>query len=162
MKKIYFILILVISFSANAKIIEFIDSDFKAALIYTGVDQNDDGEISTGEALSVISLEFYWHSSISDMSEIGYFENMTSLNCAQNQLTTLDLSNNKALKKLDCKSNRLTTLILPQNSVLSSLNCSDNELTILDITQNTFLEKLVCDGNDLYSINNPRGKPTRY
>ena len=78
---------------------------------------------------------------------------MESLDCADNQLTTLDVGRNTALESLDCANNQLTALDISQNTTLESLNCANNQLTALDISQNTALESLICAGNKLTALN---------
>jgi Leucine-rich repeat (LRR) protein len=48
-----------------------------------------------------------------------------------NQLTSLDVSQNTALTELDCNDNQLTSLNVSQNTALTYLDCSDNQLTSL-------------------------------
>lgn len=97
-------------------IIQFEDPNFLKALLtvqeitiyhtdyeesYTvDVDENKDGQISVNEAQKVRGLNL-WHNgesfNVSSMPEIKYFTSLEYLNCEQNQLTSLDLSNNTAL-----------------------------------------------------------------
>ena len=100
------------------------DNNFLNALIEQGVDTNGDGEISSAEAEAVIYL-YVSYSDISDLSGIEKFVNLDTLICNYNQLTTLDLSNNTALKRLECYGNRLTTLDLSNNTVLENLYLYD-------------------------------------
>ena len=60
------------------------------------------------------------------------FTGLEKLNCSNNKLTILDVSNCKQLKELNCYENQLTKLILPGSS-LEMLNCSDNLLTDLNL-----------------------------
>ena len=57
-----------------------------------------------------------------------------SLYCYNNQLTTLDVSNNKALTFLSCYNNQLTTLDVSNNKALTYLFCGNNQLTTLDVS----------------------------
>ena len=58
---------------------------------------------------------------------------MTSLDLEDNQITSLDLSNNTALISLDCVDNKIIDLDLSKNTALTSLNCIDNKLTSLNV-----------------------------
>ena len=62
---------------------------------------------------------------------------LTNLNCANNQLTSFDVSENTALTSLDCDHNQLTNLDVSKNIMLDFLDCSYNELTSIDVSQNT-------------------------
>ena len=73
---------------------------------------------------------------------------LRDLYCASNQLTSLDVSGATALIYLDCSSNQLTSLDVSKNTALGSLNCSSNQLTSLDVSKNTALEYyLNCENN---------------
>ena len=74
---------------------------------------------------------------------------VTFLNCSSNQLTTLDVSKNTALKGLYCYNNQLTALDVSKNTALTELDCSKNQLTALDVSKNTALTYLDCSGNQI-------------
>ena len=84
--------------------------------------------------------------------EIGFFRNLETLNCSNNKITYLDLSNNTALTTLYCYYNQLTTLNVSKNTALTYLGCNDNQLTSLDVSNNTVLTNLSCDDNQLTSL----------
>ena len=72
--------------------------------------------------------------------------------CAANELTGLDVSQNSALTRLDCSNNKLTALNLSQNSALTNLVCQVNELTALDVSENTALTWFSCYANKLTEL----------
>jgi len=74
------------------------------------------------------------------------------LSCNNNQLTSLDVTQNTTLNYLLCSSNQLTSLDVTQNTTLNALLCSSNQLTSLDLTQNTTLNTLHCFSNQLTSL----------
>ncbi|MEG2459451.1 MAG: hypothetical protein RSA89_06560, partial [Raoultibacter sp.] len=74
------------------------------------------------------------------------------LDCQNNQLTTLDVSNNKALTELLCTDNQLTSLDVSHNTALITLRCSNNQLTTLDVSHNTALGYLECSNNQLTTL----------
>ncbi|HET8810758.1 MAG TPA: T9SS type A sorting domain-containing protein [Flavobacteriaceae bacterium] len=136
------------------------DPDFKARLLTHNpvIDTNQDGQIQYTEAAAVEILNLKRvvganpSEKIEDLTGIEAFVNLVHLDCEQNNLTSLDLSQNTALKTINCSQNNIASLVLGQNTVLKSLNCSVNELTVLDLSQNTNLEFLDCSGNDLTNI----------
>ncbi|MDR0292589.1 MAG: S-layer homology domain-containing protein [Oscillospiraceae bacterium] len=65
---------------------------------------------------------------IVSLSGIEYFTALKWLFCYENQLTTLDVSQNTALEILSCTSNQLTMLDLSNNTNLEMLDCRDNYL----------------------------------
>ena len=82
-----------------------------------------------------------------DVSEIA---TLTHLFCTGNQLTgLLDLSGNVLLRTVLCNDNQLTGLNVSANTALSALNCSNNRITGLVMTYNTALETLNCGFNEM-------------
>lgn len=83
---------------------------------------------------------------------------LTSLSCEKNKLSSLDVSNNKVLRDLLCDYNQLTSLDISENTALIRLWCKNNQLTILDTSKNPNLSSLICNYNKLTSLdlsNNP-------
>ena len=115
------------------------------------VDKNRNGTLSQEEryAVKVIDVE---KKNIHSLKGIEFFPNLTKLKCSENQLTELDVSQNKELEYLDCVGNQLTELDVSQNPALKYLHCSDNQLTELDVRSNTALERLLCQKNQLTSL----------
>ena len=77
---------------------------------------------------------------------------VTDFTCQNNQLTTLDVSQNTALESLWCTDNQLTTLDVSQNIALTGLYCYNNQLTALDVSKNTVLTVLDCYNNQLTAL----------
>ncbi|MBR1719463.1 MAG: leucine-rich repeat domain-containing protein [Phocaeicola sp.] len=84
--------------------------------------------------------------------EIGFFRNLETLNCSNNKITSLDVSNNPKLTSLSCSNNQLSSLDVSNNLALTDLYCHYNQLTSLDVTNNTALHRLDCYGNKLTSL----------
>jgi hypothetical protein len=153
MKKIliiFSIILLGISpmFSQN---INIPDANFLNALIGQGVDANDDGMISYTEAEAVTDLNV-GGKGISDLTGIEAFINLITLECNDNLLTSLDVSNNTALTGLFCGYNQLTSLDVSNNTALNILYCYFNHLTSLDVSNNITLISLWCNSNQLTSL----------
>ncbi|MCP4312343.1 MAG: T9SS type A sorting domain-containing protein [Bacteroidetes bacterium] len=153
MKRIGLILMTIIlvalpMFSQNVNIP---NANFLAALIEKGIDTNEDGLISTTEAEVATYLDVS-AKNISDMTGIESFINLDTLVCHNNQLTSLDVSNNIALESLICFTNRLTSLDVSNNIKLSKLDCGINQLTSLDVSKNMALTSLSFVANQLTSI----------
>lgn len=87
------------------------DANFKAILVSDpAINTDGDDEICYREATAFTGIIYVWSSDISDLTGIEAFTNITELYCDYNTLTTLDVSNNRALTKLSCSSNNLTNL----------------------------------------------------
>ena len=89
---------------------------------------------------------------LTSLQGIAYFESLTTLDCYDNQLTALDISQNTALEAMECGTNHLTSLDVSKNTALTLLGCYDNQLTKLDVSKNTALEGLYCYENRLESL----------
>jgi uncharacterized repeat protein (TIGR02543 family) len=101
---------------------------------------------------------------VQSLRGIACFTGLSSLNCSNNRLTELDLSENRQLTVLDCSGNLLTELDLATNMSLRELYCSFNSITKLDVSKNnelrflncsyTMLEKLDVSGNPMLQLLN--------
>ena len=128
------------------------DANFEQALIDLGYDTTIDGQVLTANISSLTSLDVE-SKNIADLTGIEDFTALTFLRCNNNQLTSIDVSNNTALTILYCHINQLTSLDVTVNTALTELVCRDNLLTSLDVTTNTALTYLNCMTNQLTSLN---------
>lgn len=126
----------------------FRDENFRAYLqdVYKG--QINNNRISVSTVLTIHCNR----KGIKDLTGIELFTELQILNCEDNQLTELDVSNNKKLRIFDCAGNQLTKLDVKENTALTHLTCTDNYLTELDVSRNTALEYLFCNENRLTSL----------
>lgn len=134
------------------EIIEFKDPNFLKALLkvqqYGGeygmeeidVDTNRDRKISKGEAskvkkLYLIDVDTDEAFNVKEMPEIKYFTALEHLNCTSNPIITLDLSENKKLRKLELDDNEeLRSLVFGDCPDLSYLSCAEASLSELDLS----------------------------
>jgi hypothetical protein len=135
------------------------DRNFKNTLRSTGVDTDNNRKISYAEAEAVTYLDVSGKD-ISDMTGIESFVNLEVLDCAENRLTTLDVSGNTALKKLYCSYNFITRLDVTECTLLSRLSCSNNRLKYLNISNNRNL--LDCEGDSCNAVLDLSNMPTLY
>lgn len=152
MKKIILTAVVTTSvmFATNAQIVTIPDANFKAYLVgNAAINTNADTEIQESEAAAFTGGINCDNLAITDLTGIEAFTAVAFLNCADNQLTNLDLSANTALFSLDCSGNFLTNLDLNNNTALNSLYCFDNQLSLLDVTNNTALTQIYCQINQL-------------
>ena len=153
MKKTLSILIIIsLSTLTSAQTTAIPDSNFEQALIDLGYDFGvHDGTVITANIDTVTYLPIY-SLSISDLTGIEAFTALKNLNCGDNQLTSINLTQNTALTHLYCGNNQLTSIDVTQNTVLTHLNFYTNQLTSIDVSQNTVLLVLDCGSNQLTSI----------
>ena len=129
------------------------DNNFEAYLEANNMGNgiaNDD--FVTTANISLVTNLVVEYLSISDLTGIEDFTALTDLRCGDNQLTSLDVSNNTALTFLNCKFNQLTSLDVSNNTALTSLSCIFNQITSLDVSNNTALTQLGCSSNSLTSL----------
>ena len=128
----------------------FPDANFRS-YITEEFDTVGQGYLTKDQVAAVTAIDCS-RKEIASLKGIEYFTALTSLECYDNQLTSLDVSNCNALTSLNCSSNQLTSLDVSNNTALTSLNCSSNQLTSLDVSNNTALTSLNCNSNQLTSL----------
>ena len=192
MKKIYFLLFFFVFVSAQAQIINIPDANFKAKLLASTyndypvyyyiaadinevdmvVDTNGNGEIEVSEAQNVYYLTVQG-ANITDLTGIEYFTNLIELNCADNALTSLDVSALVNLFDFRCDRNNLSSLNISglsnmwafyyggnnlpnvdasSNTQLRILSCGNNQITNLDVSPFPYLSFLICYYNQLTAL----------
>ena len=114
-------------------------------------DDDEDGVLSVEEIAECKEFGMTLKG-ISSLKGIEHFTALTTLYCAGNSLTELDLSANTALTHLECWGNGLKELDLSANTALTYLDCSDNCITELDLSANTLLTYLNCSDNCLAEL----------
>lgn len=128
----------------------FPDEMFRA-LIERSVPHRRKGSITEEELLQVTSLDCS-HAKIRNLTGIGLFPNLETLNCSENELTSIDLSQNRALVSLNCAQNEIAALDVSVCGALSELNCEQNKLTALDVSENAALTVLKCNENAIAGL----------
>ena len=121
MKKLLLILLCLplIGLSQNVNIP---DPNFKAYLVGDStINTNGDAEIQVSEASAFNGAIGCGALNIYDLTGIEAFTALTSLSCYDNQLTSLDVSQNTALTYLALTNNQLTSLDVSQNTALTTL-----------------------------------------
>ena len=99
------VIVIVCSISLNAQIVNIPDANFKAYLLGLTCNSNADNEIQVSEAQNWPGVISCGNMNISDLTGIEAFNAIVDLYCKNNQLTTIDLSNNVALTSLNCSNN---------------------------------------------------------
>ena len=139
----------------------FPDENFRE-YVKTEFDKDNNNSLSADEIAAVkeISVE---GKPITSFKGIEYFTALTSLECSNTKLTSLDTYHNKKLGYLRCNYIQdLTTLNVSQNTELKVLYCNDNALTALDLTNNSALETLECGDNELTTLDLSKNTELKY
>ena len=114
------------------------------------IDTDKDNVLSSAElALEKMDVR---SQGINDLKGIEYFTRLTYLNCSQNSLTSLDVSNNRELTELYCAKNKLGTLNISGCEKLKTVLCNENYLEKLDVSGAGNLNVLNCSSNSIYTI----------
>lgn len=142
--------------SIQAQNVNIPDANFKAYLVGDpAINTNSDSEISVAEAQAFSGELLINGLSISDLTGIEEFINITRLDCYSNNLTSLDVSNNLALTRLHCSDNQIETLDISANTSITDIQCHNNgvlyELNIANGNNSNF-SYMKAYGNSLSCI----------
>ena len=152
-KTIFAVFALLMAMAANADVeineTTFPDKNFRNWVLSLSYGQ--DGVLTEEEIAGITSIDMMYKG-IQNLTGIEFFTSLTYLNCYENKLTMLDVSNNTKLETLYCGGNSLTELDISKCTELTDLECERNLLTLLDVSQNIALTKLVCADNPLTKI----------
>ncbi|TRO65740.1 hypothetical protein [Christiangramia sabulilitoris] len=148
------------------------DANFEQALIDLGIDSDDvvNTSILRSDAEAVdYYLDFQnpkfasygtgntqlinVEGKIEDITGIEAFVNVLGLNLSDNNLSSLDLSNNTKITNLYVNDNRLTAINISNCSDLRFLHLGNNEINNIDVSNNPLLEELAVINNNLTEIN---------
>lgn len=152
MKTIIYILTILFTYQLNGQTTAIPDPVFEQVLINKGLDTGPiDGVVTTAN-INMISELIVNNSSITDLTGVEDFTALVKLDCHNNQLTSLDVSQNLALVWLNCQFNQITTLDVTQNTDLDYFTCMSNQLNVIDVTQNTLLTSFFCGSNQLTNL----------
>ena len=118
MKQFIFILIIFVTIpSTRAQTTYIPDDNFEQALIDLGYDDVLDDSVLTASISDLTYLDVSGRNII-DLTGIEDFSNLSTLNAYNNQLTSIDVSNNPLLNQLNITSNQLTSLEISNNTLL--------------------------------------------
>lgn len=110
-----------------------------------------DGVLTAEELANIRSIDVA-NQNLTSLQGIEVFFALETLDCKNNALTALDVSQNTALKHLHCAFNRISTLDVSGLTSLISLNCEHNGMTELDLTGCAALEVIYCRNNNLSAV----------
>ncbi len=128
----------------------FPDKNFRDFV--TRYDKDKSGRLGDEELEAVTEMDC-GRRSIASLKGIGFFSKLTKLDCAQNELTSLDLSQLTLLEELRCGNNKIKELDLSSNTALKDLNCEYNELQSLIVSGCENLTHIVVWHNQLSELN---------
>ncbi|HGM3509436.1 TPA: cell wall-binding repeat-containing protein [Clostridioides difficile] len=138
----------------------FPDANFRKYLCDILSIRDENAFISTDskDRIEAIDELGVYKKSIKDLSGVNYFVNLKRLYCSNNNLKTLDVSNNPELEILSCYGNNLETLDVSNNPELEILSCYGNNLETLDVSNNLKLRDLHFGGNNIKTLDISKNK----
>ncbi|WP_395054461.1 T9SS type A sorting domain-containing protein [Flavobacterium sp.] len=168
MKKFYITLVTFLFLAvAHAQIVNIPDPVFKARLLaasssdniastiepndngyvstHNKIDINNDGEIQVSEALLIKFLRVP-ASNIIDVTGVNAFVNLKYFNCANNQISDIDVSGLSKLRILYCHINQLNSLKIKNNN--------PNSWLTLDFFTNDNIAYICTDEDDITFVKN--------
>jgi|WetSurMetagenome_2_1015567.scaffolds.fasta_scaffold131338_1 hypothetical protein len=153
MRSLFLFIACVYSLTSNCQIITFKDPNFESALVnhIPKIDTNSDDKIQVNEAMGVSELKINGKN-ISSIDEIRYFKNLKKVNCNDNQIKTISISNLDQLEEIYCRTNGLEQLSLKNLKNLKSLICGSNNLISLKIKKCASIREIYCLDNMLSYI----------
>ncbi len=130
--------------------ITFTDLRLKENLL-TRYDINGDGEISDYEMRTISALDCSKGKAKSLRDLYGY--PFLTINCSQNLIDTMDISQFPKLISIDCQRNLMKCLIAGSSSSIVTINCEHNTIRLLDVSNCKSLKTLKFTYNVLDTIN---------
>ena len=128
------------------------DANFEQALIDLDLDDEVDGFVNTNAIADIEDL-IIEDKGINNLSGIADFSALVGLWVSRNNLTALDLTENRNLKFAFVADNDLTSLRVDRLTLLEKIQAENNALVSLNISDNQALQQLSLAGNQLASIN---------
>ena len=124
-------------------------------------DKNQDKYFSPSEIANAkwITCDNLWDGQpIKSLKGIEYFTEIWELSCVYNDLTEIDLSNNKKLSYINCHHNQLKELDVSGLPLLKTFYCGHNALPSIDVSKNEKLEDFDCQDNHLDTLDVSQNK----
>lgn len=130
---------------------DFSDSELRSLLFSKKYNPNEDDMLTSSERSEVTTLDVNGKP-ISSLEGLDAFKNLTTLDCGNTKITSLELKGLDKLTELRCAHAQLTQLTLSGLPALTKLDCSQNKLKTLDVSSNKSLTLLNAMGNSLDKV----------
>lgn len=167
-KKLLTIICIATGYISTAQTISIPDPVFEQVLIDKGIDSDGivNGQILTGDALAVTTLTIssFHPTYIEDLTGIEGFINLENLNVYGTMIEELNVSTLTKLKSLSCADNMLTSLNVTNNPLLEHLNITSygdvypiSQIEEIDLSHNPNFKGLDATGYAIKYINLKNG-----
>lgn len=174
-KELLTIMCIAVSYITTAQTITIPDPIFEQGLIDQEIDSDGivNGQISTADALSAttitVGLFFTPGGYIEDLTGIEAFINLESLTIAYTMIEELNVSSLTKLKYLDCANNMLTSIDLSNNPLLEHLRITAaddvgplNSIPEIDLSYNPNIKTLVAQSTKHINLKNGNNNPDMF
>lgn len=129
----------------------FPDPNFRAVI--SGRDYDRDGNGVLDEKEIGLTINIYCEGKkIKSLQGVEFFTDLQGLWCKDNEIETMDLSNNKELRGVWCSGNKYTSLDFTPNPELLWVYCYDCNLTSLNVSNNPKMAFVECNTNPLKTL----------
>ena len=117
-------------------------------------DEDGDGYLCDAEIENANTISIYGsvRKRVADLTGIELLPYLTRLDCSNNDLTELDVSNNTALETVVCARNNISELDFSSNTSIKVLSVGHNPLTELTLGYNSELYALNCLDTSLSEV----------
>ena len=134
------------------------DSNFEQGLVLFGYDSDGivNGQMLEIDALGVTNLSLS-SDNIADLTGIEFFIDLERLTAFNNNLSSINLSQNTKLERVSLANNNLASIDLSNSPNLEYLELISNIIVNLDVSQNPNLTTLFCGNNQLETLNVQNG-----
>lgn len=159
-------------YMASAQTVNIPDPIFEQALINQEIDSDGivNGQILTADALAAttisVGLFFPPGGYIEDLTGIEAFINLESLTIAYTMIEELNINSLTKLKYLDCANNLLSSIDLSNNPLLEYLRIQIiddvgpfNSINEVDLSNNPNIKKLIAQGVKYINLKNGNNNP---
>lgn len=106
-------------------------------------------DVSKSSGLEILNCS---NNRLLESIDVSQNKNLRKLYLISTGVTTIDVSGNSKLESLYGAYNQMTSLDLTQNTNLKDLNVLDNQIESLDLSNNPVLESIQCESNPLKDL----------
>ena len=127
------------------------DPVFEQLLVDLSIDNEVDGAVRTSAVENVTELVLN-DKGITDVTGIASFKNLYNLWLNDNELESLNVSQNTKLKFVYAVNNNISSLSVSSLPELEKIGMGNNNLTTINVDNNLNLQILEVSGNDISNI----------
>lgn len=139
-------------------VVRFDDEAFERLCLTMG-DTDENGELSLEEAAAIEWLELRDPDPeatellvVRSVAGLQHFTGLTYLDCSQQPIASVDISNMPRLRWFSCMNTNVSELNVSNNTSLEHLYCSQTDIEILDVSALAGLKFLACARTGLTSL----------